>query len=69
MSYVLLVPKKFKVNILLKKILEHFYSTKRFVLEFQGEYLGLFLSYLAHFRRYHHFKGFWLSTASWYRDC
>ena len=22
----------------------------------------------AHFRRYHHFKGFWQSTASWFRD-
>ena len=36
-----------------------FYSTKRFVFEFQGEALELFLSYLAHFDRYHHFRGFW----------
>ena len=50
-------------------LFENFYSTKRFVFEFKGEPLKLFLSYLAHFRRYHHFRGFWQSTASSYRDC
>ena len=49
--------------------LENFYSTKRFVFEFQGESLELLLSYLAHFRRYHHFRGFWQSPDSSYRDC
>jgi hypothetical protein len=48
---------------------ENFYCTKRFVFEFQGESLGLFLSYRAHFRRYQHFRGFWQSTASSFRDC
>ena len=49
--------------------LEKFYCTKRFVFEFQGESLGLFLSHRAHFRRYQHFRGFWQSTASSFRDC
>ena len=52
-----------------KILLGHFYSTKRFVFEFQGEPLEQFLSYRAHFRRYQHFRGFWLSTARSYRDC
>ena len=47
-------------------VFEHFYSTKRFVFEFQGESPELFLSYLAHFSRYHHFWGFWQSTVSVY---
>ena len=33
-----------------------FYCTKRFVIEFQGESLELFLSYLVYFRRYRHFR-------------
>ena len=45
------------------------YSIKRFVFEFQEESLEQFLSYRAHFRRYEHFKEFWQSTASSYRDC
>ena len=48
---------------------EKIFYTNRFVFEFQGESLELFLSYLAHFRRYHHFRGFLESTASSYRDC
>ena len=48
--------------------LKNFYCTKRIVFEFQGESLGLFLSYRAHFRRYQHFSGFWQSTASSFRD-
>ena len=48
-----------------KKILEHFYRTKRFVFEFVFE----LIFELAHFRRYQHFRGFWQSTASSYRDC
>ena len=48
---------------------EHFYSTKWFVFEFQEKSLELFLSYPAHFRRYHYFRGFWQSAASSYRDC
>ena len=48
---------------------EHFYSTKRFVFEFQGESFEQFLSFLTHFRRFHHLRGFWQSTASSYRDC
>ena len=31
-----------------KNFFKHFYSIKRFVFEFQGESLELFLSYLAH---------------------
>ena len=46
-----------------------FTCIKRFVFEFQGESLKLFLSYRAYFRRYQHFRGFWQSTASSYRDC
>ena len=49
--------------------LEKFYCTKRFVFEFQGESLGLFFSYRAPFRRYQHFRRFWQSTASSFRDC
>ena len=52
-----------------KIFLEHFYRTIRFVFEFQGRSLELFLSYSAHFRRYQHFRGFWQSTASSYRNC
>jgi len=47
-----------------KFFLEKFYSTKRYVFEFQGESLDQFLSFRAHFRRYEHFRGFWQSTAS-----
>ena len=47
-----------------KNFFEHFYSTKRFVFEFNGESLELFLSYLARFSCYLHFRGFWQSTAS-----
>ena len=46
--------------------LGYFYNIKRFVFEFQGE---PFFSYRTHFRRYQHFRGFWQSTASSYRDC
>ena len=42
------------------KFSEHFHSTKRFIFEFQGESLELFLSSLAHFRRYHHLRGYWI---------
>ena len=60
----------FRWNFRRKKIfLEHLDKTEKFVFEFQGESLELFLSYLDHFRRYHHFRGFWQSTASSYRDC
>jgi len=52
-----------------KNFLENFYSTKRYVFEFQGESLDQFLSYRAHFRRYEHFRGFWQSTASSFRSC
>ena len=84
MSYVFLVLKKsirgLKISfpvifrfisgeISAEKKFEHFYRIKRFVFEFQGESLKLFLSNLAHFRRYHHFRGFWQSTTSSYRDC
>ena len=52
-----------------QKNLEKFYSANRFVFEFQGELLELLLSYRTHFRRYQHFRGFWQSTASSFRDC
>ena len=85
MSYIFLVPKNsirglknvisgpFSVHLRrnFRQIIffEHFYSTKRFVFEFQGDTLELFLSYRAHFHRYNHFRGFWQFTVSSYRDC
>ena len=39
-----------------KDFFGNFYCTKRFVFEFQGESLELFLSYRAHFCRYQHFS-------------
>ena len=80
MNHVFLVPKNHSLKVSFPVIfrfisgeisaekfffLEHFYST----LEIQGESLELFLSYRAHVRRYQHFRGFWQSTASSYRDC
>ena len=82
-TYVLIVPKKFDLwsekcrfrsffgsfPVHFKNFLEHFYRTKRFVFEFQGESLESFLSQRAQFRRYQHLRGFWQSTVSSYRDC
>ena len=39
-----------------KSTQKNFYCTKRFVIEFEGESLKLFLSYLVYFRRYRHFR-------------
>ena len=39
-----------------KSTQKNFYCTKRFVIEFQGESLELFLSYLVYFRRYRHLR-------------
>ena len=76
MNNVFLVPKKFdkwSKNVITgsfpvkfpssKILLDNFYCPKRFIFEF------LFLSYRAHYRRYQHFRGFWQSTTSSYRDC
>jgi len=52
-----------------KFCLANFYSTKRFVIEFQGESLEQFLSYRAHFQRYQQFRGFWQYTATSSRSC
>ena len=57
---------QFPVKLSLKKNSENFYCTKRFVFEFHGKSLELFLSYRAYFRRYQHLRGFWQSTA---RQC
>ena len=63
MSYVFLVLKnsirdlKMSFSVIFRFISVEI-STKRFVFEFQAESLELFLSYLAHFRRYQHFRGF-----------
>ena len=46
-----------------------FIARKDSSFELQRESLELFLNYLAHFRRYHHLRGFWQSTTSSYRDC
>ena len=85
MSYVFLVPKnsirglKMSFPVIFrfisveisteKKSFGTFYSTKRFVFEFQGESRELFSSYHANFRRYENFRGFWQSTASSSRSC
>ena len=61
--------RSFPVKFSPRKIFGRFYSTKIFVFEFQGESLQSFLSYRAYFCRYQHFRGFWQSTASSYRDC
>ena len=57
----------FRWNSHQKFFLENFYSTKRFVFDFQGESLEQFLRYRAYVRRYEHFRGFWQSTASSFR--
>ena len=63
--------KKFHFRLIFaeKNFVENFNDTKRFVFEFQGQPLELFLSYRAHFRRCEHLRGFWLSTASPSRGC
>ena len=81
MSYVILVPKKFdsknaisgRFRFISVKFPDFFFepfdSTKRFVFEFQGESIELFLSNRAHFRRYQHFRVIWQSTASSSSGC
>ena len=39
-----------------KSTQKNFYFTKRFVIEFQGESLELFLGYLVYFRRFRYFR-------------